>query len=75
MSDFAAPETTGEFPHEEAEAIAMMKFLESIVATEPDARRTLIDVATVTDRIKAGKDDKSKLEKTVERVIESREIP
>jgi 2-polyprenyl-6-methoxyphenol hydroxylase-like FAD-dependent oxidoreductase len=47
MSDFAAPETTGEFPHEEAEAIAMMKFLESMVATEPDARRTLIDVATL----------------------------
>lgn len=47
MSDFAAPETTGEFPHEEAESIAMMKFLESIVPTEPDARRTLMGVATL----------------------------
>jgi hypothetical protein len=47
MSDFAALETTGEFPHEEAESIAMMKFLESIVPTEPDARRTLMGVATL----------------------------
>jgi len=47
MRDFAAPETTGEFPHEEAESIAMMKFLESIVPTEPEARRTLMGVATL----------------------------
>jgi len=35
--------------------------------------RTLVDVATVADRIKAGKADEAKLAKTVERVIESRE--
>jgi len=47
MSDFAAPETTGEFPKEEAEAIDMMKFLESLVAKDPNALRTLVDVATL----------------------------
>jgi len=35
--------------------------------------RTLVDVATVADRIKAGKADEAKLAKTVERIIESRE--
>jgi hypothetical protein len=47
MSDFAAPETTGEFPKEEAEAIDMMKFLESLVAKDPNALRTLVGVATL----------------------------
>src|SRR5262249_47884145 len=47
MSDFAAPETTGEFPQEEAEAIDMMKFLQSIAPKDPDARRTLVGVATL----------------------------
>src|SRR5262249_32755992 len=47
MSDFAAPETTGDFPQEEAEAIDMMKFLESIVAKDPNALRTLVGVATL----------------------------
>jgi hypothetical protein len=35
--------------------------------------RTLIDIAAMADRIKAGKADEVKLAKTVERVIESRE--
>jgi 2-polyprenyl-6-methoxyphenol hydroxylase-like FAD-dependent oxidoreductase len=47
LSDFAAPETTGEFPQEEAEAIEMMKFLQSIAPKDPDARRTLIGVSTL----------------------------
>jgi 2-polyprenyl-6-methoxyphenol hydroxylase-like FAD-dependent oxidoreductase len=47
LSDFAAPETTGEFPKEETQAIDMMKFLESIAATDPEARRTLMAVGTL----------------------------
>jgi 2-polyprenyl-6-methoxyphenol hydroxylase-like FAD-dependent oxidoreductase len=47
LSDFAAPETTGDFPEDEAESIAMMKFLESIAGEEPDALRTLIGVSTL----------------------------
>ena len=35
--------------------------------------RTLVDVATAADRLKAGKADEVKLAKTVERIIESRE--
>jgi 2-polyprenyl-6-methoxyphenol hydroxylase-like FAD-dependent oxidoreductase len=47
MSDFAVPETTGEFPQEEAEAIDMMQFLRSVVGKDPDAGRTLIGVSTL----------------------------
>jgi 2-polyprenyl-6-methoxyphenol hydroxylase-like FAD-dependent oxidoreductase len=47
MSDFAAPQTTGDFPNEEAEAISMMKFLQSIVRKDADALRTLVGVATL----------------------------
>ena len=47
LSDFAVPETTGEFPQEEAEAIEMMKFLQSIAPKDPDAGRTLLGVWTL----------------------------
>ena len=47
MSDFAAPETTGEFPQEETESIAMMRFLQSLVGKDPAAGRTLVGVATL----------------------------
>jgi len=47
LSDFAAPQTTGEFPQEEAEAIEMMKFLQSIAPKDPDAGRTLLWVSTL----------------------------
>jgi 2-polyprenyl-6-methoxyphenol hydroxylase-like FAD-dependent oxidoreductase len=47
MSDFAAPETTGEYPQEEAEAIGMMKFLQSIAPKDPAALRTLVGVQTL----------------------------
>ena len=47
MSDFATPQTTGDFPNEEAEAISMMKFLQSIAPKDADALRTLVGVATL----------------------------
>jgi len=47
MSDFAAPQTTGDFPNEEAEAIGMMKFLQSIARKDADALRTLVGVGTL----------------------------
>jgi hypothetical protein len=40
---------------------------------QAQTERTLVDVATVSDRVKAGKDDETKLARSVERVIESRD--
>jgi hypothetical protein len=41
---------------------------------QTQTERTLVDVATVSDRVKAGRDDQTRLARTVERVIESRDL-